>query len=253
MLEHAIERRLRRSRFAVMRRSGSPVQPSLGRLAASLLLLISALGASGAYAQNVVQNANFQSDLTAWTQYLSAAPDPVGAGAAPSWVAAPDINGGGSGSALLDITTSPTQNDATNAASGISQCIDFHNSPVAVHFVDYGMSFLVPATTADDGSINATVEIRLFADADCANFITGGSQGRTIITGLASDSTWYLASDDNFLPPTDGVMVASAEIRGMLRETGAALAQLDYQLNVDKFFLRFNTTTPVRLMDFRVD
>lgn len=206
-----------------------------------------------AQAQNIVQNPNLDTVLTPWLTFLSASPDPTGAGAAPGWVAAPDVNGGLSGSALIDISTSPSSPDATNAASGISQCIDFHATPVAVNFVDYGMSFLIPSTTVADAGVNATVEIRLYADADCTNFITGGSQGRTFVPGLASDSTWYTASDDNFIPPTVGVMVASAEIRGYLRETGATLAQADYKANVDRFFLRFNTTTPVRLQEFTVE
>ena len=219
----------------------------------TLIALAALLGAGQVRAQNVIQNPNFDTDLTPWLAYLSATPDPTGAGAAPVWVASPDVNGGLSGSALIDISTSPTMPDATNAASGISQCIDFHTTPVAVDFVDYGMSFLIPTTTTTDGGVNATVEVRLFADADCANFITGGSQGRTFLPGLASDTTWYTAIDDNFVPPTVGVMVASAEIRGYLRETGATLAQADYKANVDRFFLRFNTTTPVRLQDFSVE
>lgn len=222
------------------------------RLAALAALLAAAVTAP-ASAQSIVLNPNFDTDLASWTKLLSAAPDPVGAGADPQRVASPDDNGGASGSALIDITTSPTQGDATNAASGISQCIDFHTTPVSVHFVDYGMNFLVPATTADDSSIAAIVEIRLYADANCATFVTGGNQGRTIVSGLASDTAWYLAEDDNFLPPVDGVSVASAEIRGFLRETGAALAQTDYKINVDRFFLRINTATPVRLLDFKVD
>lgn len=227
----------------------SPCQRIVARLAA----LAALLAATTVSAQSIVQNPNFDTDLASWTKLLSAAPDSVGAGADPLRVASPDDNGGASGSALIDITTSPTQGDATNAASGISQCIDFHTTPVSVHFVDYGMNFLVPATTADDSSIAATVEIRLYADANCTTFVTGGNQGRTIVAGLASDATWYLAEDDNFLPPVDGVSIASAEIRGFLRETGPALAQTDYKVNVDRFFLRINTATPVRLQDFTVD
>lgn len=249
MLWHSmVWRRVCRGRtFAIDRAAPLSVAARTSLALAALLCL------GQARAQNVIQNPNFDTALAPWLTFLSAPPDPTGAGAAPSWVASPDINGGLSGSALVDISTSPTVPDATNAASGISQCIDFHTTPVAVDFVDYGMSFLIPSATIADGGVNATVEIRLYADADCANFITGGSQGRTFLPGLASDATWYTAGDDNFVPPTPGVMVASAEIRGYLRETGATLAQAEYKANVDRFFLRFNTTTPVRLQDFTVE
>jgi len=219
-------------------------------LAPGAMLLLLLLGFTpGALAQNLVPNPNFDAVLAPWTQFLSAAPDPAGAGAAPARVASPDFNSSpGSGSALVDInTTTP----ATNAASGISQCFNFSATPV--NFVNYGGSFLVPATTTADGAINATVEIRLFAAANCTNFISGGSQGRTFLSGLATN-TWYTASDNNFALPGAPVTAASAEIRGYLRQTGgAAPTQTDYKTSFDKFFLVLNSTTPVRLLQFDVE
>jgi hypothetical protein len=202
---------------------------------------------SAVQAQNLVPNPNFDTVLAPWAQFLSSAPDPVGVGAAPVRVAAPDFNASaGSGSALVDInTTTP----ATNAASGIAQCFNFTATPV--NFVNYGGSFLVPATTITDSSINATVEVRLFAGANCTTFITGGSQGRTFLPGLAT-ATWFTATDNNFvLPGTLPVTVASAEVRGYLRQTLSP--QADYKANFDKFFLVLNSTTPVRLLNFGVE
>jgi hypothetical protein len=205
-----------------------------------------------AFAQNVVPNPNFDNVLAPWAQYLTAAPDPIGAGAAPKWVASPDINGGASGSALVDMATSPPTPDATNAASGISQCVNL-GSVVSVNFVNYGGSFLVPAATAADGNVNATVEMRLFSAANCAGFMGGGSQGQNFVAGI-NNAAWYGIADNHFVPPgTLPVNVLSVEISAYLRETGATLAQPDYKANFDKFFVIFNNTTPVRLMDFRVD
>jgi hypothetical protein len=205
------------------------------------------LAMPSAQAQNLVPNPNFDTVLAPWTQFLSSAPDPAGVGALPVRVASPDLAGNlGSGSALVDInTTTP----ATNAASGIAQCFNFAATPV--NFVNYGGSFLVPATTTTDGSIDATIEVRLFAGANCTTFISAGSQGRTFLPGLAT-ATWYTASDNNFiLPGTLPVTVASAQMRGYLRQT--ASPQSDYKANFDKFFLVLNSATPVRLLNFGVE
>ena len=163
--------------------------------------------------------------LAPWAQFLSSAPDPVGVGAGPVRVASPDFNASaGSGSALVDInTTTP----ATNAASGISQCFNFAATPV--NFVNYGGSFLIPATTTTDSSINATIEVRIYAGANCTTFISGGNQGRTFLPGLAT-ATWFSVTDNSFVLPGAPVSASSAEVRGYLRQTGdAASTQTDYK------------------------
>ena len=201
-------------------------------------------------AQNLVPNPNFDTVLAPWAQFLSSAPDPVGAGAAPVRVGSPDFNASpGSGSALVDInTTTP----ATNAASGISQCFNF-SAATPVNFVNYGSSFLVPATTTTDSSINATIEVRIYAGANCTTFISGGNQGRTFLPGLAT-ATWFTATDNSFILPGAPVSASSAEVRGYLRQTGgAASTQTDYKANFDKFFLVLNSITPVRLLNFGVE
>jgi len=210
------------------------------------MVLAAVCFATHAHAQNLVPNPNLDGVLAPWGQYLTAAPDPTGVGAAPLHVALPDFNNNpASGSALVDINTSTP---ATNAASGIAQCFNFAATPV--NFVNYGGSFLVPAATTTDGSINATVEVRLFAAANCNTFITGGSQGRTFLPGLAT-ATWFTATDNNFVLPGAPVMVASAEVRGYLRQTLSP--QADYKANFDKFFLVLNSITPVRLLNFGVE
>lgn len=203
------------------------------------------------HAQNVVVNSNFDTVLAPWAQYLSADPDPTGAGAAPIWVASPNFTAGVSGSALVDMTASPTTPDATNASSGISQCVNF--TPVAVNFVNYAGSFLVPAATADDSNVAATVEVRLFASANCADFIDGASQAQTFVTGI-NNATWFTLGDTGFVPAgTLPVSVASAEVRAYLQEQTPTLAQADYKANFDHIVLNFNSTTPVTLMNFSVD
>lgn len=194
-------------------------------------------------------NTNFDTELAPWTQFVSTAPDPSGSGAAPQWVATPDLDGNpASGSALIDIdTTSP----ATDASSGIAQCVDF-GAPASVSFVNYGMSFLVPGTTALDDSVSATVEIRLYSGAGCSGFISGGTQGQ-VLTGTLTADTWYKLNDTGFTLPGAPVMVASAEVRGYLRQTGTAPTQAAYEVNVDHVFLILNSTTPVRLLDFHVE
>jgi hypothetical protein len=126
-------------------------------------------------------------------------------------------------------------------------------APTPVTFVNYGGSFLVPATTIADSAINATVEVRLYSAAGCSGFITGGSQGRTFLPGLAA-ATWYTATDNNFVLTGAPVSVASAEVRGYLRQAGGvAPTQTDYKANFDRFFLVLDATTPVRLQEFDVE
>ena len=220
-------------------------------LAIFLAVAAATLFAPPVDAQNQVLNSNFNASLTNWSQFLASAPDPSGVGAA-IWVSSPDAdNNPASGSASLSMDTSSA---GANEAAGIRQCVSFAGGSTAVNSVNYGMSFQVPPATTADGGVNATVEIRLFTDSGCSNFIAGagGSQGRTVLNGLAA-STWYTASDGNFIPPSAPVMAASAEIRGYLRKTQANTATTGYGAFFDKLFLSLNGTTPVRLQSFDVE
>ena len=243
--------RMKQASVSAIARSSRPVPrfTAVARLAVAAVLVAAGAG-TAARAQNIVPNPDFESQLSPWTQFLSAAPDPSGSGAASSWVAAPDINkSASSGSALIDIdTTTP----ATDASSGIAQCFDLAGA-TSVDFVNYGVSFLVPSTTTADASLSATVEVRLYANTGCSGFLSGGSQGQTLTPGTASDSTWYKLNDTGFVPPGAPVMVASAEVRGYLRQTGPTPTQSDYKANFDHFFLIINSTTPVRLLNFDVE
>ena len=227
----------------------------MGRCSAVFALTVASFMAmlafsSAAMAQNVIPNPNFNTVLTPWTQFLSSAPDPIGAGLAPTRVASPDFdNSPGSGSALVDMNT---MTSATNAASGISQCFDLA-SPTSVQLVNYGMSFLVPTTTTADSSLNASVEIRLYSGTGCSGFLGGGSQGRVLVPGLTSDTAWYFVGDNSFVPNGAPVMVASAQVRGYLRQTATAPTQTDYKANLDRFVLIVNSSTPVRLLNFGVE
>ncbi|MBO9662746.1 hypothetical protein [Dokdonella sp.] len=206
--------------------------------------------AAPAFAQTIVPNANLDTQFAPWQPFVSTAPDPVGNGDAPVWVAAPDWNGSPtSGSARIDLHASGA---AANAASGMAQCVDF-SSATLIHFVNYGMSFEVPATTADDGSLSATIELRLFTDPGCSGFISGGTQGQTIAPGTAADAVWYGLGDNSFVPAGAPVTAASAEVRGYLRRTGTAPSQSDYPIHLDHFVLVLNDTTPVELMQFYVE
>jgi len=204
--------------------------------------------AATALAQNVAPNANFDTQLPPWAQFLSSAPDPTGAGAAPTWVAVDTGGSASSGSAQVDINTNTA---AADAASGIAQCVDF--APMAISLVNYGMSFRVPAATTSDGAINATVEMQLFSGAGCTGFISGGSQGRVLLAGLSSDTTWYSVGDNNFVPPGAPVTAASAQFRAYLRQVGVTPSTNDYKVNFDSAHLVLNNTTPVRLQAFEVD
>jgi hypothetical protein len=207
--------------------------------------------AGSALAQNIVPNNNFDTQLPPWAQFLSSAPDPIGAGATPIWQAVDSGSSPSSGSALVDIdTTTP----AGDAASGIAQCVDFATPSTIVTLVNYGISFRVPAATTADGSVNATVEVRLFSGTGCSGFLTGGSQGRTIVAGLASDTTWYAVGDNGFVPPGGSVTASSAQIRAYLREVnGVAPSTTDYKANFDAARLVLNSSTPVRLQQFDVE
>jgi hypothetical protein len=202
-----------------------------------------------AQAQNIILNPTFDTPVTLvpWTQFLSSSPDPTGVGAA-SAVTSPDVNNApNSGSALTDINAATP---AVNAASGITQCIDFGS--MTVNLVNYGASVFVPAATTTDGGINATVEVRLFTNVGCSGFVTGGSQGRTFLAGLTTN-TWYDVGDSGFSPPGGSVTAASAEVRAYLRQTSGGTTQTDYQANFDNFHLVLNSSTPVRLQQFDVE
>jgi hypothetical protein len=201
-------------------------------------------------AQNIVPNPGFDTTLIPWTQFLSSAPDPNGAGAAPIWIPV-DINNSpssGAGQVNIDATT-----PAGDAASGIVQCVNFA-AATSINFVNYGMSFRVPAATTGDGAINATVEVRLFSSAGCSGFITGGSQGRDLLAGLPSDTNWYTVGDTSLAPPGAPVMAASAEFRAYLREVnGVGPTTASYTVDYDAAHLILNSTTPVRLQQFDVE
>lgn len=200
-------------------------------------------------AQTIVPNAHLNTGLAPWTAFLSAAPDAVGSGAAPVWVAL-DVGGSAaSGSAQIVLDGSATPR---NAASGVGQCVDF-STATSVQFLNYGMAFQVPPATPVDGSVRATVEIRLFGSAGCNGFIGGGMQGQVLTAPGVQPSTWYRLADNSFVPPGAPVMAASAEVRGYLRQTGTAQAASPFALNVDHFVLVLNSTTPVELIRFNVD
>jgi len=120
--------------------------------------------------------------------------------------------------------------------------------------VNYGISVRVPTTTTTDNSINATVEMRLFSGANCTGFITGGSQGRNLVVGLASNTTWYAVGDTGFTPPGGSATAMSAEIRAYLREiNGVGPTTTAYQADFDAARLVLNSSTPVRLQQFDVE
>jgi hypothetical protein len=220
------------------------------RLIRTPALIALVASASALHAQTIVPNANLDTELPPWSQLLSSAPDPVGVGATPAWVASPDLNNSAlSGSAMVHIDAAAS---ATNAISGMAQCFDFITA-TSVGFLNYGMSFRVPATTTEDGSVSATVEIRLFSSSGCSGFISGGAQGQTLAPANVAPSTWYSLGDNSFVPAGAPVMAASAEVRGYLRRTGANPAQSDYPINLDHFVLVLNSTTPVELTHFVVD
>lgn len=206
--------------------------------------------ASPVGAQTLVPNPHLDTQLAPWTVFTSSAPDPVGGGAAPVWQSPPDVDGSvASGSALVRLT--PVES-AANTASGIAQCFDFA-APASVSFLNYGMAFQVPATTARDGAVSATVEMRLYSDAGCTGFLTGGTQGQTLAAASVPATTWYRIADNHFVPPNAPVTAASVQVRGYLRQTGSPPTQNDYAINLDHFVLVLNSTTPVELLHFDID
>lgn len=169
----------------------------------------------------------------------------------PAWQATPDVDANpASGSALIHVNASAP---AANAASGIAQCFDFAGGPQAVSFLNYGMAFRRPAATAADGSVNATVEIRLYANAGCNGFLSGGTQGQDLAASGVTADTWYRIADNSFVPGGAPVTAASVQVRGYLRQTGAVPTQADYAIDLDQFVLVLNSTTPVELLHFDID
>jgi len=200
-------------------------------------------------AQNITPNPNFDTQLSPWVQYQSSPPDPNGAGAS-AFLGTVDINNSptsGSGRVTID-----TSQPAANAASGIAQCVDF--SSTSISLINYGINVRVPSATTTDASINATLEMRLFSGAGCSGFIGGGTQGRTLIAGTGSDTTWYLLGDASFIPPGAPVTASSAQIRAYLRQVnGGAPSTSSYVVEFDAEHLVLNATTPVRLQSFDVE
>lgn len=223
-----------------------PALPLLRRISAVALVAAAPL----LQAQTLVPNAQMDGSLSPWQPFVSLPPDPLGTGTEPAWAASPDIDGNpASGSATIHISTAvPT----TNAASGIAQCFNF-SQPTSVNFVNYGMAFYVPAPTARDGSVSATVEVRLYSGAGCSGFLAGGSQGQALTAANVSADTWYRLADTGFVPAPTPVVAASAQIRGYLRQTGTSPGQTDYPISLDRFVLVLNSTSPVSLQRFDVE
>jgi len=214
-------------------------------------VLFTVVFAGSIAAQNIAPNQNFDAGLSPWGQFLSSAPDPSGSGAAPSWLSTIDYSSNpSSGSAQVDISTTTP---AADAASGISQCVNFVTA-TPINTINYGINVRVPTTTSTDSSINATVEVRLFSSANCTGFVSGGTQGRDLLVGLASNTTWYGLGDTNFVPPGAPVLTASAEFRAYLRQiNGVGPSTTDYKVDFDGAHLVLNSSTPVRLQAFEVD
>ena len=205
---------------------------------------------SCAQAQTIVPNAQLDGSLPPWTAFTSSSPDPEGSGTPPAWQAAPDVDGNAaSGSALIHIATS---GPVANAASGMAQCFDFAGGAQSVSFLNYGMAFRLPATTTADGSVNATVEMRLFANAGCTGFLAGGTQGQNLTAAGTTAGTWYRLADNSFVPGGAPVSAASVQVRAYLRQTGAVPTQSDYAIDLDHFVVVLNSTTPVELLRFDI-
>lgn len=224
--------------------SSAPRRPTVRALTA----LIAVASAPALQAQTLVPNPQLDTQLAPFQTFLSAAPDPAGTGAAPAWQSPPDVNASAaSGSALVNLSPS-----AANAKSGVTQCFDFP-APTSVNFVNYSVAFRAADAAALDGAVSATAEIRLYAGAGCSGFLSGGTQAQTLSAPAVPVATWYRVTDSNFVPNNAPVMAASAEIRGYLRQTGAAPTQSSYAVNFDHFVLVLNSTTPVQLIHFDVD
>lgn len=214
------------------------------------LALVAALAvAPAAQAQNQVENPNFADALAPWALFLSAPPDPAGAGSA-TWTALQDVSEapGASGSAQVVLDASA---QAPHAAAGIRQCIAFA-APRSVVQANYGARFKIPAQDAADGTTSVAVEVRFFSDAACTQFIAGagGMQSRVIVAGVPDDGFWYSAGDPAFAPPPDTV-AGSAEVRATLRKLDTSADA--YTAYFDDVYLSLNGSVPVSLQSFGVD
>ena len=197
-------------------------------------------------AQNIVANPNFATQLPPWSVFFSSAPDPVGSGSAV-WISSEDADASPtSGSADVTLDAAPS---LANAATGIDQCVSFASTLVTQ--VNYGTRFKLPASDVADGGVSATVEIRLFSDAACTQFIpgAGGFQARAIVAGVPDDGTWYSAGDPSFTPPSN-TTAQSAQIRASLRMNAApGAATIGY---FDNIYLSLNGSMPVSLQSFDI-
>jgi hypothetical protein len=210
-------------------------------------------GSSSVLAQNRVANSTFDSGLSSWTAFGSAASDPVGTGAA-NWTGTRNLdNVPGSGSS--DTTLTGVAARPANASFGIRQCITLPGAPVNVTEANYQASFLARATgNPTDGRGNATVQVRFFSDASCATFIpgSGGSQGVNLTSGaILNDAQWWTIGDPQFLPPGGGIVASSAEVSAVVRTVNTT--SNGYEVFFDQIILSINGTTPVELSRFEIE
>ncbi|MEO6323097.1 MAG: hypothetical protein ABIT01_14760 [Thermoanaerobaculia bacterium] len=201
-----------------------------------------------AVAQNLAQNRGFATDLSSWTAYASAAPDPVGAGTGV-WDAQ-DVDAlATSGSAHIQFAAAPT---GANAAYGLSQCIDLASVQPVTSAV-FGTRFKLPTSQVVSGGANVTIDVAFFSAAGCAGtLITGGSQGKTVLPADLSNTVW--SSSDIALPGFDIQPLASplsAQLRLVVRRVGSNSNTLD--VFFDSSYFAVNGTTSVELLTWEVE
>lgn len=206
---------------------------------------------NAAFSQNLLLNPNFNTALTNWTAYATAAPDPTGTGTGV-WSATEDYSSNPlSGSANVVFGVTPT---GGNAGYGIKQCVDL-SAPAfqPVNSAIFGTRFKLPtAGQPFDGGVNVTIDVSFLPNIGCTGTpVTGGSQGKTILA-LAdlSNSTWF-STDLTGFTITPLASPQSAEVRLLVRRIGTNSESLN--VFFDGVYFAINGTTPVHLQLFTAE
>lgn len=207
-----------------------------------------------ALAQNLVQNPRFDAGTVApWVAAYSVAPDPVGSGAV-SYNGTQDVDGTAptSGSVQIDVpTVAPGGSARTEVAA--SECLPVPAGQQPVTEAKYSARLRVPvAGNTADTLLDASIELRFFSDAACANVIDGAGvgQGRVLGSGVADDAFWYSLSEPQFVPSAP-LSAQSFEVRLALTRLGDTASAASVQF--DNVLVTLNGTTPVQLQHFEVE
>lgn len=205
-----------------------------------VLAAVVACGALPANAQNLIADAGFATNLSAWTPFGSTAP----ADGTRAWNG-DDVDAvPASGSAALTVQTAGAQ-------VGLSQCVTVTGGTTYEYY-----SRIKFPTGQSAGNARAIMEVAFYPNADCTAQ-ENRTQGMGAVVGQAyalNDAFWA-GIPGNAAPETEGSAVApagsgSAQVRIFVEQTSGAAA---HTARFDSVVFHDASTVPVSLLQFDVE